>query len=124
MTERDGSIVQGLVIGRKANGRCVYSRAGKRTLVEAALRPGVSVARLAMQHEVNANLLRKWIRIHQATPRDAAKPALLPVLPSPAMPAATASSLEIVIGSATIRVHGPVDAQQLRTVMDCLMHRR
>ena len=30
-------------------------------LVEAALRPGVSVARLALEHGVNANLLRKWI---------------------------------------------------------------
>lgn len=127
MTERDGSIVQGLVIGRKANGRCVYSRAGKRALVEAALRPGVSVARLAMTHGVNANLLRKWIRIHQATqgaPRDAAKPALLPVLPSPAIHRAADSSLEIVIGDAVIRVRGMVDAGQLRTVMGCLTHRR
>lgn len=124
MTERDGSIVQGLVVGRKANGRSVYSRAGKRALVEAALEPGVSVARLAMTHGVNANLLRKWIRIHQAAPRDAAKPALLPVLPSPAIHRAAESSLEIVIGDAVIRVRGMVDAGQLRTVMDCLMHRR
>ncbi len=127
MTERDGSIVQGLVVGRKANGRSVYSRAGKRALVEAALEPGVSVARLAMTHGVNANLLRKWIRIHQAAPgapRDAAKPALLPVLSSPAIQRTAESSLEIVIGDATIRLHGAVDAQQLRTVMDCVMHRR
>lgn len=127
MTERDGSIVQGLVVGRKANGRSVYSRAGKRALVAAALEPGVSVARLAMQHEVNANLLRKWIRRYQATqgtPRDAAKPALLPVLPSPAIHGAAESSLDIVIGDAVIRVRGMVDAGQLRTVMDCLMHRR
>jgi hypothetical protein len=40
MTERDGPIVQGLAIGGKANGRCVYGRAGKRALVKAALRPG------------------------------------------------------------------------------------
>ncbi|WP_232484065.1 transposase [Burkholderia gladioli] len=30
-------------------------------MVEAALRPGVSVARLAQEHGINANLLRKWI---------------------------------------------------------------
>ncbi len=124
MTERDGLIVQGLVVGRKANGRSVYSRAGKRALVEAAREPGVSVARLAMTHGVNANLLRKWIRIHQGAPRDAAKPALLPVLSSPAIQRTAESSLEIVIGDATIRLHGAVDAQQLRTVMDCVMHRR
>nr|WP_230944251.1 transposase [Burkholderia cepacia] len=31
-------------------------------MVEAALRPGVSVARLTQEHGINANLLRKWIR--------------------------------------------------------------
>lgn len=30
-------------------------------LIEAALRPGASVARLAQEHGINANLLRKWI---------------------------------------------------------------
>ncbi len=30
-------------------------------MVEAALRPGVSVARLAQERGINANLLRKWI---------------------------------------------------------------
>jgi transposase-like protein len=30
-------------------------------LIEAALRPGVSVARMAQEHGINANLLRKWI---------------------------------------------------------------
>jgi transposase len=128
MTERDGSVVQDLVVGHKANGRCVYSRAGKRALVEQALRPGVSTARLAMTHGVNANLLRKWIRAYQTTqdaPRDLAMPALLPVLTPPTMPSvASASSLEIMIGGATIRLSGAVDAQQLRTVMDCLLHRR
>lgn len=36
---------------------------GKLALVEAALRPGpgVSVARLAQEHGIDANLLRKWI---------------------------------------------------------------
>jgi hypothetical protein len=39
-----------------------------------------------MQHEVNANLLCKWIQIHQAArgaPHDPVKPALLPALSSP-----------------------------------------
>ena len=37
------------------------TRRASGVLIEAALQPGVSVARLAQEHGVNANLLRKWI---------------------------------------------------------------
>lgn len=49
------------VVRRDRGGRCCYDPAGKRALIEACLRPGVSVARLAQENGVNANLLRKWI---------------------------------------------------------------
>ncbi len=49
------------VVSRSRDGRRRYDEKGKRALVEAALRPGMSVARLAQEHGVNANLLRKWI---------------------------------------------------------------
>ncbi|WP_194727318.1 transposase [Noviherbaspirillum malthae] len=49
------------VLGHDRGGRCQYNAASKRTLVEACLRPGVSVARLAQENGINANLLRKWI---------------------------------------------------------------
>ncbi|MFO0734174.1 MAG: transposase [Nitrospiraceae bacterium] len=49
------------VIHRNRDGRRRFDAAAKQALVEAALHSGVSVARLAQQHEVNANLLRKWI---------------------------------------------------------------
>ena len=49
------------VIRQNSDGRRRYDEKGKRALVEAALRPGVSVARLAQEHGINANLLRKWI---------------------------------------------------------------
>lgn len=42
-------------------GRRQYEPASKARLVDACLEPGASVAGLALQHEVNANLLRKWI---------------------------------------------------------------
>jgi len=32
-----------------------------KALVELALQPGMSVAKLARQHDMNANVLRKWI---------------------------------------------------------------
>ncbi len=36
----------------------------KRRLVEACLQPGVSVAELALKAGMNANLLRRWIKLH------------------------------------------------------------
>ncbi|MGK8198506.1 IS66-like element accessory protein TnpA [Burkholderia cepacia] len=49
------------VVRQSSDGRRRYDEKGKRALVEAALRPGVSVARVAQEHGINANLLRKWI---------------------------------------------------------------
>lgn len=47
----------------KANGKRVFSTAFKAWLVAQAGRPGVSVAALAMRHEINANQLRRWMRL-------------------------------------------------------------
>lgn len=44
------------------NGRCRYDPISKARLVDACLEPGASVARLALDHGVNANLLRKWVK--------------------------------------------------------------
>jgi len=49
------------VVRRSQDGRRRYDEKSKRALVEVALCPGVSVARIAQKHEINANLLRKWI---------------------------------------------------------------
>lgn len=50
-------------IGR--DGKRRYDRQAKRQLVEACLMPGVSVAGLALKHGINANLLRKWIKLYE-----------------------------------------------------------
>ena len=50
------------VVGVLRNGRRRYDPASKQWLVEACLQPGVSLAGLALQHGVNANLLRKCNR--------------------------------------------------------------
>lgn len=49
------------VVRQSSDGRRRYDEKGKRALIETALRPGMSVARLAQEHGINANLLRKWI---------------------------------------------------------------
>ncbi|CAM2174512.1 transposase [Burkholderia orbicola] len=58
MADKDSELK---VVHQNSDGRRRYDEKGKRGLVEAALRPGVSMARLAQEHRINANLLRKWI---------------------------------------------------------------
>jgi len=53
------------VVKVTSNGRRYYGGAGKARLVEACLEPGISVARLALEHGVNANQLRKWVSKYQ-----------------------------------------------------------
>lgn len=59
--ENNSEVLSGLVVRRIRDGRCRYDPQVKQELVKRCLQPGVSVAALAMQHGVNANLLRKWI---------------------------------------------------------------
>lgn len=65
MTEQIVELKQRLVVGRKRDGRNCYDPQAKRELIEACLRPGVSVAKLALTHGVNANQLRTWMTKHQ-----------------------------------------------------------
>ncbi|WP_425127007.1 transposase [Burkholderia cepacia] len=58
MADKDSAL---RVVSQNNDGRRRYDEKGKRALVEAALLPGVSVAHLAQEHRINANLLRKWI---------------------------------------------------------------
>ena len=64
MTERVAELKSRLIVGHKRDGRACYDWQAKQELIAAGLRPGVSVARLALEHGINANLLRTWIRKH------------------------------------------------------------
>lgn len=61
MTQISRVLVSRLVLGHKQDGRCVYDPHVKAQIVQECSKPGVSVARVAMQCGVNANLLRRWI---------------------------------------------------------------
>ena len=61
MSEIDTEVVRRLVTGRKNDGRAVYDPQAKAEVVRACMRPGVSVAHMALQCGINANLLRRWI---------------------------------------------------------------
>jgi len=138
MKGAEGVLVVGLVASSDADGRRVYSEFGKRALVERALAPGVSVSRLALDHGVNSNLLRKWIRRYEGVSirpaRRAGSPQLLPVVtmepaasPTPVaqvIPPLLPPSIEIIVAGVSVHIRGAVDAQSLSTVLDCLLARR
>ncbi len=115
-----------------------HSAEFKRDLVARSLEPGVSVAAIAMESGINANLLFGWRRRHlnalaPAEPELARSPTalLLPVSiesgpreigRAPPAPSVRSSSgtIEIEIGSARVRLRGPVDDASLRSVLTAL----
>ena len=65
MTEQHSETSCLKVVSIGIDGKRRFDRRTKQRLVEACLEPGASVAGLALKHGVNANLLRKWIKLHQ-----------------------------------------------------------
>ena len=145
MSEHTSEIIPNLVVGHKQDGRARYSKQAKRTLVEACLKPGVSVSRMALVNGLNANLLRKWITQYQElvdTPITAVAPTqtgAVTLVPVAQLNEAeqiesretrrdqdstvAQSSIEIVLGDAVVKLQGDVDSRRLRTVLDCLAAR-
>jgi len=134
MAEHSIDLVPNLIRGRKSNGRSMYHAEAKRELVRRCLQPGVSLAATAVSHGLNPNLLRKWVvlqtgRSRARTPKllavtalsSAAPEAVPEVRPAAASPGQWQLKLEVPGG--TIRIRGRIDAESLRTVLDCLAGR-
>lgn len=86
MKEHKMRLSRSLVLGHGRDGRCLYDPEAKRELVEACLQPGISVSKVALEHGINANLLRKWIDRYRETGQSPlnsplALPAFAQVLP-------------------------------------------
>ena len=117
----------------------------KRELAAAACAPGVSVAKLALEHGVNANLLFKWRRQYRAGDFGAPNPAHVPAPCGPDLPAAASevnnavtllpvqtpvveaiaasACIEVVFRNATVRICGAPEVASLRAVLDTLARR-
>lgn len=66
MTEDSSDLKERLIAGFERDGRRRrFDPQAKLELVQACLQQGVSVARMALDHGLNANLLRKWIRDYE-----------------------------------------------------------
>lgn len=65
MNEQEEGLQGRLVVGSKRDGRRKYDESAKRELIQECLKPGVSIARTAMDHGINPNLVRTWISQYQ-----------------------------------------------------------
>lgn len=65
MTQNHSELSELDIVGVSRDGRRRYDPQAKRRLVEACLQPGASLASLELRDNVNANLLRKWVRKYQ-----------------------------------------------------------
>jgi transposase len=59
--QNNSEVLNESVVRRMRDGRCRYDPQVKQKLVHQCMLSGVSMARMAMLHGVNANLLRAWI---------------------------------------------------------------
>lgn len=122
-------------------GRRNYNVDFKKRLAIAACEPGVSVARLALDHGINANMLHKWRRAHLASGgvTELPQPEFLAVsiarsgnaltqcplhapsprmdLPVPKLPMPKPGAIEIRVRAAILRLEGAVDAVTLEQVL-------
>lgn len=130
-------------LARKASKRRSYEAAFKRHLVDLSLAPGSSVAKIALDHRLNANILFKWRRQHlrelaRSAPKSAA--GLLPVTVMEPERAAVGAPVQVTNASSRrnrsalaaggvievdlplgrVRLTGAVDLAALRAVIDAL----
>ncbi len=111
-----------------------HSAAFKRKLLELIEQPGASVAGVALEHGVNANLVFKWRRAKLERKRNAGtarQGVLLPVTVGPQESLLAVASggptldvkegvIEIEIGGARVVLRGRIDPASVRSVLMAL----
>ncbi|WP_095445549.1 IS66-like element accessory protein TnpA [Ochrobactrum quorumnocens] len=72
-----------------------YDREWKKQVVAVALEPGTSLSRVAIDHGINTNLVRKWVRKHKEAQMDTLQPS--PPLGSAFIPVRVESAADDVV---------------------------
>ena len=97
---KKGRLKSASTVGVRVNrtGRRTYTAEYKRDVVRECDEPGVSVARVALRHGINANLVRRWIVRQRRAPIGtmAAPAVLLPVSVQRVSPAHEAPGDDVV----------------------------
>ena len=109
-----------------ARGRHTYYAPFKAWIVEKAMQPGMSVAGLAMSNQVNANQLRRWVKLHGDGMGGMTASKLLPVtiaehsVVPPTTTCSAGAPVEIEVAGAIVRVRDGVTPETLRVVLETL----
>jgi len=107
-------------------GRHTYCAPFKAWIVEKAMQPGMSVAGLAMSNQVNANQLRRWVKLHGDGMGGMTASKLLPVtiaehsVVPPTTTCSAGAPVEIEVAGAIVRVRDGVTPETLRVVLETL----
>ena len=107
------------------------SKAERRQIVEETLKPGISVARVAQAHGVNANQIFQWRKLYREGQLEGEPSALLPVKITETIktdPNASRSvdrgrssgTIDIDLGHARVRIEGAADPTCVRAAIDGL----
>jgi transposase len=120
----------------RADGRRMYEWQAKLAIVREACAPGVSLAKVALKHGLNANLVRRWVVKHRAQATHLAAqsvPALLPVVVgrSKRQNATRApdaidqhrSAIEIELPRGVVRFYGSIERTVLQDLIEALSTR-
>lgn len=127
-------------LGRPSGPRRRYTIAEKRAIAEETVKPGASVALIARDHGINANLIFGWRRLYQQgflKEETTEAPPLLPVkintptlVPTKRTKSASLMSktaegrIEIeFVGGRRLMIQGVVDRATLRFVIEALSRR-
>jgi transposase len=132
-------IMDGPRVTKPKDTRRRHADAFKQMLIDRSLVPGASVAAIAQEAGINANLLFNWRRLYlrsmaSAGVQESRGPVLLPVtvveqapttataasMPAASSTRAPAGTIEINIRGTVVRVRGTVDEASLRTVLRAL----
>src|SRR5258706_13936004 len=82
----------------------------KRIVLDECNQPGASVARVALSHGLNANLVHKWRReVQRAVPAPASSRAFIPLAIAPVSPASEVR-IELRRGPISVTVNWPMSA--------------
>lgn len=107
-------------VGRRLGSKN-YPKEFRAMVVAQSNDPARSIADVAQEHGLNANMVARWRRAHErAQSTTNAQPAQTFIPVRVPVPAQLSSSLVVECGAVRVRFDGPLDLSVLRTVLATL----
>ncbi|MFC6478886.1 transposase [Pseudomonas asuensis] len=86
-----------------------YSKSFKAQVIQECAQPGASIASVALNHRLNANLVHKWIRVQMQNSM-ALQPAFIPVPMQSVAQGSANIIVEIQHPRGTVKVNWPTES--------------